>query len=254
MKTKIWGCVSAILILCFVSLLSGCAIGRESKAEIATEIDFSPERVGELHNVVLDRIINEYEPQKMEIRSIVLDGKKTKIGVINTVDLIEYVAMQPELKNYVDDTMISEIILFFREFEFDDNSQIPADEQFMGYLNGKVEEVYGVGYEEIMSPVPSTMTRSKISSEKMDLARQYGQSVLQASQEYWSSKSPQTRAGGTSLADMGGALWGLFFGPIGSIIAGGISSYSVDHVVGCGRSLTVPGMGVEIWKCNPKWI
>jgi len=59
-------------------------------------------------------------------------------------------------------------------------------------------------------------------------------SVNKNSEIFWNdfhhTKPLKASGSATIAADTGGALWGLFFGPVGSIIAGGVASIVANEI------------------------
>jgi len=217
---------------------------------VESSFNFTPERVGELHNLFVERAINEYIPNaKIVTVATKAGGEEVIVERLEYAGLIEYLAMQPEIQKYVNPSDIKKITDLFCNLEINDDSPLSYVGQLNEYLNSKVKEIYGVTYDEIMN-------HNSTRSTSFALEREYAASVYKSSSIFWNSYNQyQTRSADNDviIADTIGALWGCLFGGVGSILAGGMASL-VANSVNVESGAASDTEGVEIWKCNPKYI
>jgi len=243
MKTKF---LYYLLILLFI--IPSC--NNSELIMVESSVDFTSERVGELHNLFVERAINEYIPKAKIITVATRAGEEEVIVErLEYAGLIEYLASQPEVQGYVNVSDVKKIMDLYSNFKINNDSSLSYVGQLNEYLKSKIAEIYGVTYDEIMD-------HSSTRSASYTVEREYAASVYKASSILWTNHHQyQTRLADNDVivADTAGALWGCFFGPIGSIIAGGVASLVANNVdVESGAASDTEG--VEIWKCNPKYI
>ena len=116
-------------------------------------------------------------------------------------------------------------------FKTDETSSLTYSEQLLEYLISNVEAQYGVNYKDIIN---STNTKSSLSNKVNNTLTGVAFSVNKNSENFWNgfhhTKSLKASGSATIAADTGGALWGLFFGSVGSIIAGGVASIVANEI------------------------
>lgn len=228
--------------------------------------ELTPERIGELHNVFLQRAIEEYLPTMVR-SEITRTGEE--IDVWNISGLIDFFACQPEISLAMEEAVLEEIKELFLGFTPDGTRQY-TQEDFLEYLNERLSELYGVDAKDILYGGSFVSTRNSVDSELLNDVRQNALSVYDASCRFWDGyhmvKSrengsiklssvgslPETRVN-VSLVDMAGSAWGTFFGGIGSLIAGGAAS-AIAEAIEKNKGTNPPDADVPFWQCNPKWI
>jgi len=141
------------------------------------------------------------------------------------MDLIDFLVAQPESKGITNEE-VEEIKDLFFLFKTDEKSELSYLDQFVEYLYSEIFKAYGATYQEIM--IDNIMI-----DNNMIEVRNVAISLSIHSEDFWTEhyswdEENKERGSGVFAADIAGGLWGLLFGPAGSIIAGGVSSMVAD--------------------------
>lgn len=196
-------------------------------ASVVTELSYEQiEYIGKMHNVYIERAYNEYLVKQKTKSTIEEDDV-----IMDIIDLISFFQQQPESLGINDDE-INKIKKFYYDFKTDENSNLSNAEQLINYIKSNVEAQYGIDYDNIIN---AANTRSLIQNQTINNLTRVASSVNEYSGIFWKDYYGDniTRAAlgsGTIAADTGGALWGLFFGPVGSIIVGGVASIVANEI------------------------
>ncbi len=178
--------------------------------------------IGEMHNIFVSRAYNDHIPNVQNPDDVLLD----------IINLIDYFASFSESigLNEIDLLLIKD---FFASFETDSTCSISYLDQFNKYIVLSIEERDSLDYDNIVNGV----LIGNVTMEMMDVATE----VTQKSKEFWSTFSNRSEDGSSAViaADTGGALWGLFFGPVGSIISGGVASIIANEMESDDSNFTI---------------
>lgn len=187
-------------------------------------VEFTPEVIADLHNVFLQRAFD---------KSNLAITKGGDLNQQNTDEIVDFFASQPEVKNKISTDAIDEIKNMFNNFKINENSNINAADQFNNYLDHEIYNLYGIGYIDLMQH-NNISTKNTSAEYNIEYLINITSNVYSASSQFWANhyKGIETKAGNTNaviVGDAGGALWGMFFGPVGSVICGAASSLFVNN-------------------------
>ncbi len=213
--------ISALIFFIGVLVFVRCA--KEETQKVANQIcenshsnkTFSSGYIGQMHNVLLDRIYNEFLPNYQLPTGVILEFDK----------LLDFLFDQPETQGLTDYEK-SCIRTLFNSF----NAQDDTFNKFTIYLEESVSQIYGVPFENIEQGVIG----NGITQDLLDASH----SIKRNSEMYWKVKHPNAKVC-VSCADFAGGAWGFFFGGVGSFVVGGAASMAAELMTGCDFDATI---------------
>ncbi|MFA8299304.1 MAG: hypothetical protein ACEPOV_04020 [Hyphomicrobiales bacterium] len=192
-------------------------------------------KIGKLHNEFVQRAYDKY------ISVIKSNLSKSDPITIDILDLIDFMVKQPESKG-IKKSEIKAIKEFFYNFKTNKSSKASNVDQWVNYLKKNVEIKYGMPYERITRVSAEKEGSNDILAINLSAV---AFSVGSNSEEYWrafhNDNSLRKEGSGTIAADTAGALWGLFFGGVGSIIVGGVASIVANESNNGGKTVVFDG-------------